>query len=160
MRSAISIDETVEQRAIDTVVRQFFAAFSNADHNEVDLSSLHTLFVPGCVIIKTCGLSPIVYSLAEFIAPRQKLLADGQLVEFSEVEVWGDTIVFGSIAQRFCSYRKSGVLCGDPFEAMGMKSFQLIKTEDGWKISSVIWDDERDGVVVPPKYASEDSRSR
>jgi hypothetical protein len=154
MKSAMNVDETAEKRAVDTVVRKFFAIFTNADRSEVDLSKLGALFVPGCVIVKTCGSSPIVYSLAEFIAPRQKLLSDGQLVNFSEAEVWGETLVFGSIAQRFCSYRKSGVQCGDPFEAMGMKSIQLVKTEDGWKISSVIWDDERDGVVVPPKYAA------
>jgi hypothetical protein len=157
MKSALTVDETVEKRAINTVVGEFFAAFTNVDDSEVDLSNLRALFVPGCVIVKTCGLSPSVYSLEEFITPRQKLLGDGQLVNFSEAEVWEKTFVFGSIAQRFCSYRKSGVQCGDPFDAMGMKSIQLVKTEDGWKISSVIWDDERDGVVVPPKYTSADS---
>ena len=148
----MNIDETAEKRAIDTVVSQFFAAFNNVDNKEVDLSNLRALFVPGAVIVKICGSPPVVYSLDEFIAPRQKLLVDGELVNFSEAEMWGDTIIFGSIAQRFCSYRKSGVLCGGPFVANGMKSIQLVKTEDGWKISSVIWDDERDGVVVPSEY--------
>ena len=151
----MNADDAAEKRAIGIIVRQFFDAFANVDRKEVDLSNLYALFVPGCVIVKTCGSSPIVYSLAEFITPRQKLLSDGELVNFSEAEVWEETLVFGSIAHRFCSYRKSGVLSGEPFEAMGMKSIQLIKTEDGWKISSVIWDDERDGVVIPQKYTSD-----
>jgi len=30
-----------------------------------------------------------------------------------------------------------------------MKSIQLVSTESGWKIVSLIWDDERSGVRIP-----------
>ena len=28
-----------------------------------------------------------------------------------------------------------------------MKSIQLVNTEKGWRICSVVWDDERDGIL-------------
>ncbi len=154
MNDPHKFNEATEKSAIDAVVRKFFTTFTNTDGKEADLSILHTLCVPGCVIVKTCGETPTVNCLADFIAPRQDLLSSGKLANFSEAEVWENTQIFGSIAQRFCSYEKSGDHCGDRFDAMGMKSIQLVKTDDGWRISSVIWDDERDGVMIPPEFTS------
>ncbi len=148
----MSGNQESEKQQIDQVVSRFFAVFDNREGRSASLDDLNELFTPGCVIVKTCGAPPVVYSLAEFIAPRQRLLNEGQLVEFSEEEVWERTSIFGSIAQRFCSYRKSGVDSGNRFEARGMKSLQLVNTETGWRICSVVWDDERDGVVLPPSY--------
>jgi hypothetical protein len=30
-----------------------------------------------------------------------------------------------------------------------MKTIQLIRTADGWRIGAIAWDDERDGVRLP-----------
>lgn len=149
----MAIDYAAEKRGIDAVVAQFFAVFTNKDGLVVDLDTLRKFCLSDCVVIKTCGDPHAIYDLSGFIAPRQKLLSEGELVNFSEKEIWENTEIFGSIAQRFCLYTKSGVLMGERFEARGMKSIQLIKTVEGWKISAVTWDDERDGVAIPGKYA-------
>ena len=36
------------------------------------------------------------------------------------------------------------MLDGEPFTGRGAKSVQLVRTSDGWRISAVAWDDERD----------------
>ena len=138
-----------EKNAIDFVVKRFFSTFSNKDGKSANLQCLTDIFVPGGVTVKTCGEPPSVCGVADFIAPRHKLLNDGELEDFSEEELWERTDIFGSIAQRICSYKKSGVLSGKKFETKGMKSIQLVNTDAGWKISSVAWDDERAGVAVP-----------
>lgn len=138
-----------EKSAIDLVVSRFFSAFTNVNGRCVNLDGLTDIFLPGAVIIKTCGGPISVYSLAEFIAPRKELLNGGELEEFSEEELWERTGIFGSVAQRLCLYKKSGVLSGRSFETKGMKSMQLVNTEAGWRISSVAWDDEREGVAIP-----------
>ena len=145
---AINNYET-EKSAIDQVVNRFFSAFNNKNGRQADLDSLSDIFVADGLIVKTCGGSPSVCNLAEFIAPRRELLNGGDLKNFSEQEVWERTDIFGSVAQRLCVYEKSGVLSGQEFASKGMKSIQLIKTEAGWKISSVAWDDEREGFSVP-----------
>ncbi|MFT5501587.1 MAG: hypothetical protein ACI88G_001725 [Woeseiaceae bacterium] len=142
----------VDKSAIDLVVNRFFSAFTNVDGKIVDLEDLANIFLPGGVIVKTCGESPAVCNLAEFIAPRRELLNGGDLQNFSEEEVWERTDIVGSVAQRLCVYTKSGVLSGQKFTSKGMKSIQLIKTEAGWKISSVAWDDEREGFSVPAAH--------
>lgn len=148
----MAIDYGADKRAIDAVVGRFFGVFTNKNAEVVDLDTLREICLPDCVVIKTCGEPPASYGLSGFIAPRQKLLSEGGLVNFSEKEIWEKTEIFGSIAQRFCLYEKSGVLLGDRFEATGMKSIQLVKDVAGWRISSVAWDDERDGVSIPAKY--------
>jgi hypothetical protein len=46
-------------------------------------------------------------------------------------------------------YAKSGVSGGAAFEARGVISTQFALTPDGWRMASMIWDDERPGTTVP-----------
>lgn len=83
----------------------------------------------------------MVYDLDAFIAPREKILTDGTLTEFSEWEVSERTEIFGSVAHRFSHYRKSGFLDGAWFEGSGHKTTQFVRTAAGWRMSSLAWDD-------------------
>ncbi|GAA1408026.1 DUF4440 domain-containing protein [Catellatospora coxensis] len=137
-----------DRAAIAEIVRAFFAAFVSGPDGTARLDALRCLFLPGAVIVKTCGGEPTVYDADGFIAPRQALLAGGALTDFREWELSGRTEVFGDIAQHFCSYAKSGVQDGTPFTGRGMKTMQLVRTSAGWRISAAAWDDEREGLVV------------
>jgi hypothetical protein len=142
-----------DERALDDLTAAFFRAFISKDLGPADLSALSDLFLPDARIIKTCGARPEAQTLAEFIAPRARLLSDGTLVGFHEEEVSGRTEIFGDVAHRFCVYRKRGALNGVPFDQRGMKSIQFVRTHAGWKISALAWDDERDGLDIPARYA-------
>jgi len=131
-----------DKTAIDELTRQFFSLFTNTNHSVPDLDRIYAIFIPEGMIIKNLHSKTEVYSLAQFIAPRQKILTDGTLQEFTEEEVTEETKIYRNIAQRFCSYKKSGLLSGTAFKGTGMKTMQFVKTTSGWKISSVAWDDE------------------
>jgi hypothetical protein len=146
--------DTEAKAAIDRLTAAFFDLFSTKAGERVDLAALHTLCVPQAVIVKTVGPVPEIYDLAQFIAPRERLLNDGTLVDFSEQEVSERTEIFGNVAHRFCLYRKSGILSGQPFATQGMKSLQFIHTPAGWRLSAVAWDDERAGLTVPTGTAA------
>ena len=74
----------LKKRAIDAVVKSFFAAIANKNGQAPKLVDLKSICLPNCRIVKTCGESPVHYGLAGFIAPRPKLLTEGELVGFSE----------------------------------------------------------------------------
>jgi len=137
-----------DKQAIDALTRAFFGLFSNREGKRAELDVLYKLCLPEAVIVKTCADAPTIYNLREFIEPRARLLNEGSLREFFEEELAERTEIFGGVAQRFCSYRKSGFLDGEPFEAKGMKSLQFVKSSGRWLISAVAWDDERDGNLV------------
>jgi hypothetical protein len=140
--------ETGDKAQIDRLAEAFFGLFSADASGRVSLQAIHALCVERALMIKTCADLPQVMTLDEFVAPRETLLNDGRLADFREAEESANTTIFGNIAQRFCSYRKSGRQDGVPFVTRGMKTLQFVKVGGQWKISAVAWDDERPGLEV------------
>ena len=135
--------------AIDHLIKMFLGVFDNRKGKAVNLNTLNDICAPDCVITKACGDTPSIYTLAEFIAPRQKLLCGGGLIEFHEFEISQDTLVFGAIAQRNSIYQKSGIYNGEEFSTRGVKITQLINVFGQWKIMALAWDDETDTNKIP-----------
>ncbi|MEU8840464.1 nuclear transport factor 2 family protein [Streptomyces roseus] len=126
---------------IDALTDEFFGAFDNRGGKTADVARIRRLLLPGAVIVKT-GPELTVYTVEEFIEPRQKLLNEGRLVQFSEWETSERTDIAGDIACRFGAYRKSGILDGEPFEGGGTKTIQFVRTPDGWRIAAFSWYDQ------------------
>ncbi len=126
---------------IDKLTNRFFDLFTNKEDRIPNVADIKKLFIKEGVIINNTSGQPLVYGLQDFIAPREKILKDGTLMEFSEYETSHKTDVFQNIAQRFCRYKKSGILNGEFFESEGMKAIQFIKIDTQWKMVSVIWSD-------------------
>jgi hypothetical protein len=125
---------------IDAVTADFFGAFDNRGGRAADVARIRRLVLPGGVIVRT-GPEFTVYTVDGFVEPRQRLLSDGRLTEFSEWETSGRTEIAGDIASRFAEYRKSGILDGEPFEGGGTKTLQFVRTSKGWRIAAVAWFD-------------------
>jgi len=150
-------DETDDRAAIEAVIAAFFAAFTSADspavpdgdHANDRWDRFRALFLPEAVVVRTCGLPPAAYDVEAFIAPRRALLEGGGLTGFREWVVNGRLDVFGDIAAWFGGYAKAGAQDGEPLSGRGMKSVQLVRTADGWRIAAAVWDDERPGVPYP-----------
>ncbi|MFJ3926046.1 DUF4440 domain-containing protein [Streptomyces sp. NPDC090022] len=126
---------------IDVLTAEFFGAFDNRGGKAADVGRIRRLVVPGGVIVKT-GPDFTVYSVEEFIEPRERLLTGGRLAEFAEWETSERTEITGDVASRFGTYRKSGILDGEPFEGGGTKTIQFVRTpDDGWRIVAFSWYD-------------------
>jgi len=141
---------SADEAEIADVMDRLFSAFVSGPDAEAQLAGLLDLFLPEAVIVRTCGLEPAVYDVDGFIAPRRALLTSGAVHDFHEWEESGLTQVFGDIAHHFCSYAKAWVADGASLSGRGMKTLQLVRTAAGWRISAMAWDDQRDGLVVPP----------
>ncbi|MEU9378224.1 DUF4440 domain-containing protein [Streptomyces sp. NPDC048255] len=126
---------------IDMVTAEFYGAFDNRGGQGADVARIRRLLIPGGVIVST---SPkfTAYTVDEFIEPRERLLADGRLVDFCEWETSERTEIAGDIASRFGEYRKSGILDGEPFEGGGTKTIQFVRTAQGWRITAFAWHDQ------------------
>ncbi|MFE3585603.1 Cif family virulence factor [Streptomyces vinaceus] len=125
---------------IDALTAEFFGAFDNRGGKAADVARIRRLLLPRGVIVKT-GPELTVYTVEEFIEPRQRLLNDGRLVGFCEWETSERTDIAGDIASRFGEYRKSGILDGEPFEGGGTKTIQFVRTPEGWRIAAFSWYD-------------------
>jgi pimeloyl-ACP methyl ester carboxylesterase len=129
--------------AIPVLIGIFFAAFTSGDDLDERLDALRGIFLPGAIIIRTCGSEPQRYDVDGFIAPRRALLSGDELTGFREWEVTGRTEVYGDVAQHFCTYAKSWTRNGAEHTGRGAKTMQFARTAAGWRLSAVAWDDER-----------------
>ncbi|KUM72856.1 DUF4440 domain-containing protein [Streptomyces griseorubiginosus] len=125
---------------IDAVTAEFFGAFDNRGGRNADVGRVRRLVLPEGVIVKT-GPEYTVYTVEGFIEPRLRLLTEGRLVEFSEWETSDRTDIVGDIASRVGTYRKSGILDGEPFDGGGTKTIQFVRTPQGWRIAALAWYD-------------------
>ncbi|MEV6148226.1 MULTISPECIES: GNAT family N-acetyltransferase [unclassified Streptomyces] len=128
---------------LDRLMHAFLGAFATIGGSRPNLHVVREVFIPQGTIVSNVGDEPVIYDLDSFIEPREKLLTDGTVTEFSEWEVAERTEIFGSVAHRFSEYRKSGVLDGKWFEGSGRKTTQFLRTPVGWRMSSMAWDDEK-----------------
>ena len=138
----MSRDASQDQRDIDALVATFFSAFTSGTPAEVDarLTALREALHPEAVVVSARG-GPAAYDVDGFIEPRRALLTGGGLSGFREWEVEGSTQVWGDIAHRWCSYAKEWLEDGAAVTGSGQKSIQLVRTDAGWRISAVAWDD-------------------
>lgn len=97
----------------------------------------------GSTIIKNTPAGPEVYSLEQFVDTRAEILGNGTLTGFRERELETSTEIDGDHAERVCTYTKSGVLDGVAFTTRGVKVMRLARTQAGWRLAALAWDDEQ-----------------
>ena len=133
---------TEDHLNINSLTHAFFNLFTNKYGLSPSLDDIHHLCLPETIIIKKIGDIEEIYNLETFIKPRREILSNGTLTDFEEYETSDGTKVVGHIAQCYSKFKKRGYSCGEYFEGAGNKFFQFIRTANGWKISSVIWEDK------------------
>jgi len=128
---------------IDKLTSRFFDLFTNKDNKIPNVKDIKTIFIKEGMIINNTNGKPLIYDLESFIKPREEMLSNGTLTDFSESEVSNETQIFGNVAQRFCHYEKSGKLNNEYFESEGKKTIQFIKINEEWKMTYVAWSDKK-----------------
>ncbi|MES2567131.1 MAG: GNAT family N-acetyltransferase [Bacteroidota bacterium] len=132
-----------DQLRINELVQLFFGIFANNNLKQPDWNLLHRLCIPEALLISKQNNKQDVYTIQSFIEPRKKILCDGTLTEFVENEISYEINIQNNIAERHSRYQKSGIMNNKPFLELGNKFFQFVKTAEGWRITSVIWEDDR-----------------
>lgn len=131
----------MDTQEIDRVIAAFFAAFDNRSGAAPGLAALPGLFLPGAIIVKRAAGVAEAMTVDQFIAPRAALLTGGRLVDFHEWETEAETTLADGLALRVSRYRKAGVMDGAAMAGGGRKHTSLVRTEAGWRIASVTWED-------------------
>ena len=146
-------DETVAPE-LERLVDAFFDAVSFEPGSQPAYERIHDLFIDAGLLIRNVGAAavPEICGIRQFIDSRQALVDSGELTRFHEAALAGTTEIFGNVAHRSSGYVKSGTSKGVPFGANGWISAQFVRTPHGWRMSSMAWDDEREGLRLPAQY--------
>ena len=130
-----------DAQQIDALIARFYQLFDNRAGRTPLLPILPMLMLPGAQLHRADASGLHSMDLKAFVEPRAELLR-GRLVDFHEWETEAQTHQQGGIAQRWSHYSKSGQMDGQPYGGQGLKTFQLLRTTRGWRISSVGWQDD------------------
>ena len=93
-----------------------------------------------------------IMSLDEYVADTREFFAAN---DFFEIEIGRSVLEFGNIAHAWSAYEARRSLADATPERRGVNSIQLYRNERGqWQIMSMIWDNERAGLRLPPNAAT------
>jgi len=128
-------------KAINSLIEYFYKVFDNRTGKQPNLTALDDFFIPGGMIYKRADSTIETMDLQAFKTPRKALFDSGCLHDFHEWETSEQTTLNSGLATRISTYQKKGFLNGENYQGQGTKHFQLIKTQGGWKITSMVWED-------------------
>ncbi len=131
-----------EEAKIDLVTARFYAVFDNRNNKGPHLDLLRDLCSEFVSVCKYASNTTECFTLDSFIPPREKILTDGTLNEFTEIELSSRLQIENNLAFRISYYSKSGILNGRRFETKGTKFLSFVKTNGQWEIVSILWEDD------------------
>ncbi len=140
-----------DEQAIKKAVDAAYAAISFKKGEEPRYDSIKNYFIPKAQLINYRTDTMQVTSISQFVYLYRSFIEGDSVKMFYEKELYGKTEQFGKVASRISTY-KTYLNTMDKPEERGVNSFQLVKTPQGWKVSSIIWDVERKGLKIPAYY--------
>jgi hypothetical protein len=143
----IAPDDAAIKKAVDDA----YAAISFKQGESPRYDSIKYFFIPQAQLINFISDTAQILSIDDFVKAFKTYVESTKIQTFNEQEIYGRTDQFGNIAQRISSY-KTYINSPDIVKERGINSFQLIKTPQGWKVSSIIWNVEKPGLSIPDYY--------
>lgn len=140
-----------DNAAIKKAVADAYASISFKNGEQPRYDSIKYYFILQAQLINFITDTAQVLSIDDFVKAYKNYVQTTNIHSFREQEIYGRTDQFGNIAQRISTY-KTYINSLDIVKERGVNSFQLIKTPQGWKVSSMIWDVEKTGLTIPNNY--------
>ncbi len=128
----------------------------SAPAEEREWDAIRHYYHPQARLVRT-GLNPdgtpfvSVFTLDAYIENVRQML-DG--VRFSEVEVAHESVVFGNVARLTSVYEYTRQSANETVRGRGVNFFTLVHDAGQWRVMSIVWDNERPGLSLPPEVYS------
>lgn len=140
--------------SIDAIVDALYTCVSGSAGATRDWKRFRALFIPEArleaVIWRGTGnFSLRVLSIEEYIKSAGEYF---KVNGFHEREIATKVDRFGSIAQVFSTYEAFASVDAPVPLKRGINSIQLFHDGNRWWITSIMWDDEREGLMIPSEY--------
>jgi len=138
-----------DRRIIREMLRDDYAMLSGPA-GRATIDRVKHYFHPAARLVRT-GIGPdgepftTVMSVDDHHADVDEKLAK---LDFLEEELEHDCEIFGNVARVRSVYRSVYGSGGAARENRGVNFFNLVRENGEWKIISVVWDNERDGLSL------------
>lgn len=143
-----------DREKVQALITELYALVSGPGDKQRDWAREAELFMCQAHMIRTNvdsagNASPEIMRAADYAENFERKMAGR---DFYEVEVNNLIEVFGNIAHAFSTYEAYEDAERTRFLKRGINSIQLYRQDGIWRIAGMVWDDERPGVTVEPRY--------
>ena len=137
---------------IDQLTQQFYECICFNPEHYPKFDQLQELFYGDGKLINGNYDQPLEFTVQSYIQAIMHQIDDGNAVFYSQQEISDVTEVFGKTAQRISVYEYSS----DPENVQpwkrGVNYIQFIFIDGNWKIVSMLWNDEKEELLIPEAY--------
>jgi hypothetical protein len=132
-----------DESQIDALITALYEVISFEEGGSPDWDRMRQVFSRHARITRITPDGTDYYDLDGFQEMAKEALEYGVYTRFYEIEVRRDERKFGGLAHVLSAYEtKQGPEAREPL-ARGVNSLQLIREDDGWRVLSLFWDEER-----------------
>jgi hypothetical protein len=137
------------------LTRALYSVVSAAPEHR-DWDGIRHYYHPEARLVRT-GINPdgspfvSVFTLDTYIENVRQVLEG---VRFSEVEVAQESVVFGNVARLTSVYEYTRQTANETTRGRGVNFFTLVHQDGQWRVMSIVWDNERPGLSLPPEVYS------
>jgi hypothetical protein len=130
--------------AIDQAIHAVYDVISGPPGQKRDFDKMRSLFAPGATL-KAIGPKGLRGgSLEDYITRNAAIL---EKEGFTERELGRRVEVWGGLATAWSAY--DGKTANGSFHERGINSFQLVKIDGKWLVSSILWQEETPANPLP-----------
>jgi hypothetical protein len=139
-------------RSIDAIIKALYESISGPAGQPRQWERERALQHPGARLMPTQplpggGARVEVFDVDGYIASRTPFFAEN---DFFEIEIARREFRFGSIAHVLSAYEARRSPGGEVLRR-GVNSIQLFHDGARWWVLSTLWDNEREGLALPPE---------
>lgn len=138
------------------ITHDYYKAISYNVETAPEANDLSILFYGKGILINNAFADPLVYDTESYIEALSAQIANDEVEQLTQREIFGKSNIFGRIAQRvsvydynYADHEEYGQL------PRGLAYFQYIKVDDNWRIVSVTWCDENENHITPAEYLNQ-----
>jgi len=140
-----------EEAAVQKTIDGIYAVISGPVGEQRDWDKMRSLMTLDARLTPIGGDGHRSHDVDGYIERSEEfLMSQG----FYEIETGNRIEIYGNLAQVWSAYEGRTGSADGPVFVTGINSFQLVKTEDGWKVFSILWQAANDDLPVPADLAA------
>jgi len=143
----------INVQQLDHLTESFYECTSFNTEHYPQFDQLQELFYGDGKLMNCNYDEPMDFTVQSYVQAIMRQIEEGNASFYAQQEVSDITEVFGKTAQRISVYEYSFTAENTQPWKRGVNYIQYVLTDEGWKIISMIWSDEKEGVAeIPPTY--------
>jgi hypothetical protein len=137
---------------IDKLTDLFYECICFSPEHYPKFDQLQELFFGDGKLINSNFDQPLEFTVQSYIQAIMHQIDEGNASFYSQQEISDVTEVFGKTAQRISVYEYSFTAEATQPWKRGVNYIQYIYINGAWKIVSMLWNDEKEELMIPETY--------